>query len=622
MALEKKKRRGLTVGQKLVLIIGLPLLLQLAISFGISWLLDQAGRLANYEYRSKEVISRMNWLGYMAVTSVNAWVGSKVGPKDPYETIYAEARRNLANELPSVTSLLAAKEEQAHNIERLQRIIRGVEESLDHNDDSPGVSPGKRIENLFQSETLRKFWSDFPAVRTALLAGERSPFKASHLDVEQTRNEVKTAILIGAGANIMMALVVAALFALNMVVRVRILTENTRRLAENKELQRPLGGSDEIAELDDTFHSMAKALREARHKERAIFENTADVICVLSSAGVFKEASPASRLAWGYEPGEVLGRSWEDFISADDRQRAKSFVAHAMSSHAPAVVDLIFQHRDGRRLDFRWSGSWSEEHQSLFCVAHDVSEQKKMEKMKREFVQLVSHDLRSPLTAIQGFLVMIQDGVYGQVPAQVSGKARKSSMDAERLIGLINNLLDIEKLEAGGMELLRTETTTATLIERAVASIDALAEMMNVNLAHSESDLPVYCDDMQIVQVLVNLMSNAIKFSPPGGKVSIEAAQVGETVEFRVVDEGRGIPPEFRESIFDRFKQVYSEDGRVKKGTGLGLAICKAIVEAHQGQIGFDSEVGKGTTFWFRIAARRTDDANSDPGKSGAGVKA
>lgn len=608
----RKKQKGLTVGQKLILIIGLPLMLQLAISFGIAWLLDQTSRLASYEYHSKEVISRINWLGYMAAGTINNWVGRALQSADrsaaasasrepSYESIYLEARLKMKDEIPHLSALFSPKTEQLKNVDDLKRIIHSVEQKLDEIDKASELSPTDRVKQLFQSDAVRYFWAEFPAVRTALLTGERSPFKTSHLDVETTRNQLKMAILLGAGANIMMALAVTSIFALGLALRIRVLTNNTRRLAESKELQPPLGGSDEIAELDETFHSMANALKQARHKERAIFENTADIICVLSAEGEFTEASPATRSAWGFDPRQLLGRTWTDFIAEEDRQQAANFLDEAKMSQTPVARDLIIIHVDGHPVDFRWSGSWSEEHQALFCVAHDVSEQKKLEKLKREFVQLVSHDLRSPLTAIQGFLDMVQSGVYGAVPNQVTDKARKSSMDAERLISLINNLLDMEKLEAGRMELLLGQTKADCIIDRAVASIESLAEMSNVTLMTTAKPVPIYCDDMQIVQVLVNLLSNAIKFSPEGGKVTVEAEQVENTVEFRVSDQGRGIPPEFLESIFDRFKQVRAEDGRVKRGTGLGLAICKAIIDAHNGEIGVRSEVGKGTSFWFRL---------------------
>jgi len=230
---------------------------------------------------------------------------------------------------------------------------------------------------------------------------------------------------------------------------------------------------------------------------------------------------------------------------------------------------------------------------------------------------MVSHDLRTPLTSVQGTLALFSKGVYGEIPHQGRLRLASAEQSTRRLIKLVNDLLDIEKLEARNL-LMHTEAVSATcVIERCLESVRGFAEEHGVKLETAPGDAMFEADGDRIVQVLVNLVSNAVKFSPVGSTVSLSAVGSDRYLEFRVTDQGRGIPAAERHAIFERFRQVEVADGREKAGIGLGLAICKAIVAQHGGEIGVDSEEGKGSTFWFRIpvqhASAGVDFAGSNP---------
>jgi len=227
--------------------------------------------------------------------------------------------------------------------------------------------------------------------------------------------------------------------------------------------------------------------------------------------------------------------------------------------------------------------------------------EREIERLKREFVSMVSHDLRTPLTSVQGTLALFSRGVYGEVPHQGRLRLASAEQSTRRLIKLVNDLLEIEKLETGNLLMHKEEVSAADMIERAVESVRGFAEQHNVSLQATSCDQKFDADGDRIVQVLVNLLSNAVKFSPAGSMVTLKASANDRDLEFRASDQGRGIPASEREAIFERFRQVELADGREKGGTGLGLAICKAIVVQHGGQIGVDSEEGKGSTFWFTI---------------------
>jgi signal transduction histidine kinase len=222
---------------------------------------------------------------------------------------------------------------------------------------------------------------------------------------------------------------------------------------------------------------------------------------------------------------------------------------------------------------------------------------------KREIVAMVSHDLRTPLCSISGVLTLLGEGVLGPLSDKAQRQVSLAEKSTNRLIKLINDLLDAEKLEAGKLQVVPRQLQLAPLIEQSVNSVETLARERAINLQINAGDLPVFVDGDRFVQVLVNLLSNTIKFSPDGSTVKIDARLLDSDVEIAVTDEGRGVPPEFVDKIFQRFEQVDQADEAERKGSGLGLPICKAIVELHGGKIGVTSAPGKGSKFWFTVPA-------------------
>ncbi|HEY9715715.1 MAG TPA: HAMP domain-containing sensor histidine kinase [Chroococcales cyanobacterium] len=225
------------------------------------------------------------------------------------------------------------------------------------------------------------------------------------------------------------------------------------------------------------------------------------------------------------------------------------------------------------------------------------------ERTKAQYVSMISHDLRTPLTAMMTTFELIERGSYGQLTEKGNNLLLQCSANVEMILLLINQLLEIDRLETGSLSLDCRTLAVAEVMERACSTVEALAESKKVRLKAIKSDLHVNADEGRLTEVLVNLLGNALKFSPPGSEITVSACQVDESVKLTVSDQGPGIPAEFREKIFDRFQQVSREDATVRGGSGLGLAICKAIVEAHGGSIGVDSESGKGSTFWLTLAS-------------------
>lgn len=245
----------------------------------------------------------------------------------------------------------------------------------------------------------------------------------------------------------------------------------------------------------------------------------------------------------------------------------------------------------------------SDEIASLDATFHDMARELALaEKQKQEVISMVSHDLRSPLMSLDFSLTLIGSGKYGELNEKGLKELSSAETSAKRLIRLINDLLDIEKIESGKLNVLKMPLSFRTLCEHSVDSVRALAVSKDIELTiESEGDIEFPGDSDRLEQVIINLLGNAIKFSPSGSKVIIRAEQKDDMVEIRVIDSGPGIPAEYKKRIFERFQQVGRGDGKEKEGTGLGLAISRAIIEAHGGTIGVESEDGKGSSFWIRL---------------------
>ena len=237
----------------------------------------------------------------------------------------------------------------------------------------------------------------------------------------------------------------------------------------------------------------------------------------------------------------------------------------------------------------------------FFAMIEDITERKAIEQMKSEFVSVASHEMRTPLTAIHGVLKLMATGHLGKFTDRGQEMIRIAVRNTDRLVRLINDVLDLERMESGREIIEKEQSTTANLIKQAVNITQEMAQQQQIIIETEPNSITLSVDSDRILQTLTNLLSNAIKFSPSGSKIWISATKQDNKVIFSVKDQGRGIPQDKLETIFERFQQVDASDSRKKGGTGLGLAICRHIVEQHGGKIWAKSTVGKGSTFFFTL---------------------
>lgn len=322
----------------------------------------------------------------------------------------------------------------------------------------------------------------------------------------------------------------------------------------------------------------------------------------------FPYASDAIKTFYEMTPEQAAEDSLAaiDMILEEDRPRVLESIAKSKEELTPWHCEYRVQHSDGR---ITWLAGQSIPEREAdggtiwHGFLHDISERKRDERLKTEFISTVSHELRTPLTSISGALGLIQGGALGTPPETMRGMLATAHNNAQRLILLINDLLDMEKLVAGKMAFQMQEQPLMPLIDQAIESNQAYAAQFRAQLVITErlDDAGVNVDAMRLQQVMSNLLSNAAKFSPPDMQVEVRVESIADRVRISVIDSGPGIPEEFHERIFQKFSQADASSTRKQGGTGLGLAITRELVERMRGSINFFSEPGHGACFFVEL---------------------
>ena len=344
--------------------------------------------------------------------------------------------------------------------------------------------------------------------------------------------------------------------------------------------------------------------------QRSLIHNLVDGLLTIDGKGIIASFNPAAVQIFGYTPEEVLGKNIKMLMPEPYHSEHDSYLDNYKITGIKKIIgigrDVEGLRKDGTTFPLELAVSeMTLDGEKLYAgMVRDVTERKQMDIMKNEFISTVSHELRTPLTSIRGSLGLISGGAVGELPEQASDMLKIASKNTERLLLLINDILDVQKIESGQMAFNFQSLDIMPFLEQALEENEAYGEQHDVKfiIANKIENFQVYADKDRMMQVMANLLSNAAKFSPDHETVEISVAHHhGDTIRISVTDHGHGIPEEFQPKLFDKFTQSDSSDTRQKGGTGLGLSISKAIVEKHGGYIGFVSHEGVGTTFFMEL---------------------
>lgn len=392
--------------------------------------------------------------------------------------------------------------------------------------------------------------------------------------------------------------------------RLNELNENVQRFSEGKRLRSPDPGNDELAQAEIVFHRIAQSLLDAQEKLSisesrllALLNNIPVGLLLLKPSGYITATNDTLARILGRTEDELIGQhidlalpqlAWNQLCSKELAAEKRTVEVFPSERTISATNDQAF--------DIRFQELSLPEGPRILLAAQDVSERHELERLRNEFVSMVVHDLKTPLTSIRLFHQLLRKNAFGELPGTAAEPLESSERSVERLLNLVNGLLDAEKATSGHLQLNRSSTRLSSVIKRSLESINSFAREQAVSIEAINEEAELFADEERLIQVVVNLLSNAVKFSGSGSHVSISATRMNSGwLEVSIQDQGRGIPPDQQSLIFHKYKQVEVSDSQGKRGIGLGLPICKAIIEQHGGSIGLESEPGKGSRFWFRV---------------------
>jgi PAS domain S-box-containing protein len=389
-------------------------------------------------------------------------------------------------------------------------------------------------------------------------------------------------------------------------------------------------------ETATTLHSTGQQIAQFIVHKQAEFENqrlasivrsTIDSIIGLDEHGYITNWNSGAERLYGWQAEAVIGQPYSILLLPENIDETNALIDSIRSKGQLENYETEHKRRDGTVVNV--SQSWtvinegSERLGKLSIIERDISEKKDAERRVSEFYSTVSHELRTPLTSICASLGLLEGGKGGELSPKAKNLVKIGRDEANRLVRLINDILDIKKIEAGKLELKLESLPVPDLIRTCLEGLKGFADAHHVQLlCGADCSENILGDRDRVMQVLINLASNAMKFSPSESTVEISAINNGlGKVRFSVKDSGPGIAPEQMSKLFRKFQQIDSSDKRAKGGTGLGLAISKNIVEEHGGTIGLDSKLGEGSTFWFEIpiapVALKSDKAVIDHSQDG-----
>jgi PAS domain S-box-containing protein len=463
-----------------------------------------------------------------------------------------------------------------------------------------------RIEELVRD--LRDFMGQERAIEGRLPA------------LQQEKREATKVVLIGGAVlNGLVVLIVLWFFHAVLTKRLNVLVENFDKLKDGEPLHTQISGGDEIAKLDAAFHKMASSLRgeEAllRASENAVISMISQMpagLMILNSVGRIEFVNPALANQLGYDQDALENFELSELFTAGGGAPVPTFRWLKDNSDG-RVVELIARKSDGAEFPVELSSAdiSTDKAEHRLAMVLDVSERHEVEKLRQAFVAMVSHELRTPLASVSMFLELLGMGVFGRDVAAVETDLAVATRQTEQVIMLINDLLDLEKLEANKLELVKSESEVEDLVDRAVEAVAGAVETADILLLFDGSQEIVTVDPERVVQALTKMLAAVIQLTPSGEEVSINVVVPKKTrqllssapppvvIEIQVAS--LYIPEVHVDSMFERFQQINLPGASQGAWLGLGLALSRAIIEQHGGEVGLRVEEGAGCTFWMQI---------------------
>lgn len=589
------------LSHKVLVLVTVPVIVLLALFFTLLTINRQMQIEREMEVEALEFQSAVNSVLVLIQRYVFWRQGSVLATGEFGATVEQRFESALQKKLSNIESIVADNPEQKEkfsNVMRLSHLIYQQSRATELR-----YRKGDKLGALCSWKAVTKCMEEFDAALTSLSDGEEKRLQQYEQIITQYNNLIQYVCYAAAAFSVLAAYGMTTFFNKSTTSKVQVIMSNVDRLAADQSLLSPLTGSDELDLIDRSFHTMNDTLIALRRKERAILENAAELICSLDQQLKFTDVNAAAPEVVGYSTGDLLSRRAVDIVVEEEQEMVRNRLQNALNNEGGSChFESTIRRPDGEVSSAAWSVSVVPNEKTIYAIIQDITQRKQLERIKRDFLAMVSHDIRAPLGNIQLVLSFIEQDREAKL-----SKANKRSLsiakdNTQRLLALVNNLLDVEKIESGMLSVMQENGSLKSTARLAIDAVSALSQERKIAIVEDiNPDVKAFFDQERVVQVLINLLSNALKFSPTGTEIKIEEEVEQNFVRVKVIDQGRGIPEEKLKTVFERFRQVEKSDQQEKKGAGLGLTICKAIVENHGGIIGVESTVNKGTTFWFTL---------------------
>jgi PAS domain S-box-containing protein len=606
-----------------IFMVALPLTIQAGVYWKVKHDLAQLHSETQELNTRRDIVSRINNMLVMTFFGFQSLMQLKMYGDQQYKTDFDKFSKDLIVNCDSLATVMEQKGGEPERGRRLRFLGRTFLETMQKSQFSPEennqvatIFEGMEANVKFRDAARNLFWE----LQELGKAEEKKVSAASAQEEKMKANfeRISDSMVL---VDIVVALLLAVFFVRNIVTKLNVLKENTRRLGSDIHLLERLGSHDEIGELDGVFHDMVDDLNAMRAKEKEMTEllqegnerlqlvirNVPAALIVADTEGRVESLNPSAEALFEYHSAACVGKPLERMFLKNSKV-AGNFVERLLveSVSKPVALEALSSQQEAIPVEVSATAFEGPDGERVLATIIYVTERYKLEQLKRDFYSMVSHDIRTPLTTISGILQLSRMGKYGPVTNDLSGRLVTAEDNTHRLLDMVSKLLDLDKLDQGAVDVSREEVPVNVLMQESAKSVLRQCEDKEISLEFSPSELQAFADKHYLIQVLTNLLANAIKYSPRGAAIKVWAQPVasakGKMLEVRVADQGPGIPDNMKAAIFERFKQVDNKRDK-KAGFGLGLTICKQIIDLHGGELGVESEVGRGSVFWFRVQA-------------------
>lgn len=599
---------SLNIFQKGLVLTLSPVILESAFVLSLGSVLWQTSKLQEQESKQRQIAStknRINGLGYEAsMLMFSAAIPGSIVPDE----MYRQKLKEMRHQFRLISTILRQDDAYQDIADYYLHRQNEIGDALETMGEAISSKHGFAVMGTFL-QTIDRLVSllnssDERIERLNLEIDNR--LLASQNRLQDKRNEYFAILLISFSANLLLSLLLMLYFRRSISSRLETIGLHAREMQASKKLAGVISGSDEIALLDQALDSVNAAILEMRRKEELVFENAAALIVKLDASNRIVKMNKAFKAHLKTEIEPALELSLESLLPEQSRALLCQKLELLRRKGEAVSFELWLANgvEAAEQSEFRCSAYSDSEQGSVYCIFDEISDLKEMERARERYFSILKDLLQSPLDSIRELIKSL--AALEGLPEKGFEKMKSAQKILDRLLSLVTDLaLKNMGQKIGALKLGKVEIHG--FLQRALSETEGIAEARNVRLKIgsdvTKNTFPVFEADIdRLMQVMVNLISNAVKFSQSGQEVEIEAQCLeGKQLEIAVKDHGRGVPAEKRELIFQRFQQSETADGAYGSGTGLGLPICKEIVELHGGRIGVESEAGKGSRFWFSL---------------------